>query len=165
MRVLFVVVRLGRHDHAKKDPFLASVVDDVGASVRIARKTREFGRGASVCPTNRVALAARQKDFGRVVELHLAQTASEAVSHVARGGVCSRRAMGNGFGECVHPEEMEQGIPFYSDGGGRAVQVRLGGAVEKQDGAKRHRGVSPHFERQQRASTHAVANGFGQRIL
>ena len=73
--------------------------------------------------------------------------------------------MGGGSGGCVHPEEMEQGIPFHPDGGGRAVQVRLGGAVEKQDGAKRHRGVSPHFERQQRPSAHAVANGFGQRIL
>ena len=61
------------------------------------------------------------------------------------------------------PIQSRVSVPL--DGGGRVIQVRVGGTRVIQDGEGRDGGFRENFETQRRTSTYQIANGRRQRIL
>ena len=100
--------------------------EKMGRCVWSAREKRQLWGCAAVFPANKVAL-------GKSFELFAAKAASKAIFYPSRSGVCARRTVGGRFGGRVGIEKMEQRESLFADGGGRVVQVRVGGALKEQD--------------------------------
>ena len=82
----------------------------------------------------------------------LAPSRSAKVSHTPLTGVSYRRPMGSRSGGHANVETLESRD---------AVQIRMGGAIEKQDGESRHGGLRKYFTTIGRPSPTSVADGQG----
>ena len=69
------------------------------------------------------------------------------------------------FDRSVDHCSIQSRVSVSVDGGGRVVQVRVGGTRQIQDGQRRHGRLREDFETQRRTSTSQIANGRRQRIL
>ena len=119
----------------------AAAPRELGGRLRNALVAREFGgcrafgasawRAGGACPC----------EIARVVELHLAQTATTTFPYLTGGGTWDGRPMGGRPGGDATVEKMESGDALFVDGGGCVVQGRVGGTVEGQDRRGGGRGV------------------------
>ena len=125
----------------------------------------EFGRGAPIRSRAQPVPEPSSTPVGRGVELHVAPTNAQAIRHVTRAGVWGGRAMVGRSDGGTEESQSESRDVLPVGGDQRAVQVRLGGTREGQNGGRSDTRVQAYFDASRRTPTHQLTDRRRKRIL
>ena len=118
-----------------------------------------------ICQGPKVTRGQSARKVRRRSWLHLTQTDASTVSYPTGLGHGHGRTVDSRFDRSGDHCPIQPRVSISLDGGGRVVQVRVGGTRQIQDGERRDGRLRENFETQRRTSTSEIANGRRQRIL
>ena len=85
------------------------------------------------CQSTKITRGDSPRKIGGRSGVHASQTDKTTFSHLTRVGVCHQRAVGGRSHRSGEHCQIQSRLPLSADGGGRVVQVRMGGARQIQD--------------------------------